>query len=445
MFVTFAGGTILNNNDSINIFVDFASLALILNNNVNVAAQTQNQRAVAGGITNAFSNANLGTVVAPNGAAGAIVTAFNNGASGQVPAILDSISGEGIAGAQKVAYRSSSLFVSSITDQTVFYGAGAANSVMLTDARPNPLAYVATRTPNSPILTRDAVAPLNRTWRAWTTGFGAGENIRGDAGVGTAAQTNSVYGGTLGVDYQFASNYLAGVALGGTDGSFSVGGRNTFGSTTGGHAAFYTLANFGAFYGAGTTSVSFFGNRTTRNIAGFGGLAGETERGNFASREFRSRAEFGWHTGVYGATLTPFVALEIAQLRSNGFTEGALSGAGLLALNVQGQTGASVPGYVGARIARSFLLDNGMVFTPTIQAAYLHEFGPQRTLTAGLVNLPGSTFLVDGARASSNAAQVKAGTELTLTANLRVFANFEGEFSGVEQVYAGKGGLRYSW
>lgn len=198
--------------------------------------------------------------------------------------------------------------------------------------------------------------------------------------------------------------------------------------------------NFGTFYGAGTTSLSYFGNRTTRTIAGFGGLAGETERGNFGSREFRSRAEFGWHTDMYGATLTPFVALEIAQLRTNGFTEGTLSGPGLQALNVQGQTGASVPGYVGARLARSFLLGNGMVFTPTIQAAYLHEFAPQRTLIAGLINLPGLTFLVDGARASRNAAQVKAGAELTLASNVSAFATFDGEFSGGEQVYGGKPG-----
>ncbi len=180
-------------------------------------------------------------------------------------------------------------------------------------------------------------------------------------------------------------------------------------------------------------------------IAGFGGLSGKVERGTFDSHEIRSRAEFGWHTGAYGLALTPFVALEIAQLRSNGFTESALTGPGLLALGISGQTSASVPSYVGGRVSRAMTFGNGLVFTPTLQVAWVHEFAPQRNTINTLINLPGSTFLVDGARAARDAAQVKAGAELALADNMRLFASFDGEFAGVEQVYAGKGGLRWSW
>ena len=80
-----------------------------------------------------------------------------------------------------------------------------------------------------------------------------------------------------------------------------------------------------------------------------------------------------------------------------------------------------------------------------VSVAYLHEFAPQRELTSGLISLPGSTFLVQGARVARNAAQTKIGAEAALSRNLSLFANFDGEFASVQQVYGGRGGLRYTW
>jgi outer membrane autotransporter protein len=68
-----------------------------------------------------------------------------------------------------------------------------------------------------------------------------------------------------------------------------------------------------------------------------------------------------------------------------------------------------------------------------------------RDLFAGLTFLPASTFVVDGARPASNAAQVKAGAKLALNPWAAVYANFEGEFSNKSQTYAGKGGVKVSW
>ena len=106
--------------------------------------------------------------------------------------------------------------------------------------------------------------------------------------LGNAQQSIGIGGGAVGVDYTWAPGMLSGIALGGSDGSFNVGSRQTSGSTTGGHAAFFTL----------------FGNRTTRTVAGFGGLNSEILRGNFTSTEFRTRVEFGYRFGVApGVTL----------------------------------------------------------------------------------------------------------------------------------------------
>jgi subtilase-type serine protease len=395
-------------------------------------AQTSNQRNFARAFVNAAD-------ISPNNAL--VRDVFNLKSAGEARALFNSLTGEGIAASQNVAQRSTQLFTSSILDQTTFFGpAGGGNSITLV-APIRELADLPTRgaIPVAPIVPE-------RTWRAWATGFGGTEDIHGNAALGTAAQQNTLYGGALGVDYQFAPNNLVGVAVGGSDGDFSVPGRSTSGSTTGGHVAIYDLATFGHYYAAATGSFSYYNNRTTRTAGGFGGIASETEKGNFDSYEFRTHLEAGRHFDAVwnGISVTPFAAVEAADLHSNGFGETSVSGPGLLRLAVQDQSAASVPTFLGARFQRATNF-GGMVLTPTLQAAWVHEFAPYRSQVAGIADLPGSTFLVDGARPARDAAQVKAGGELALGPNSVLFATFDGEFSGVNQLYAGKGGFRFTW
>ncbi|MDR3462171.1 MAG: autotransporter domain-containing protein [Beijerinckiaceae bacterium] len=423
---------------------DADDVTLVLNRNdlsFAAVAATQNQNAVANALTRA-------SPIATSAAAGSFLNAVANLSAAQAQAAFDSLSGEGITAAQNLAHRQSELFNSSIFDQIALYGGDSpANSVTLSDAPPalpaGLLGYASLA--SSPIRLRDPLLTPQRTWRAWGTGFGGAENIGGNAGLGSAGQTSTIYGGTLGIDYQVTPNYLAGIAIGGSEGDFQVNSRSTYGSTTGGHIAFYDLATFGSFYGASSSSFSYFGNTTNRTVAGFGGLGTEVERGNFGSSEIRSRLEFGRHYNVYGGTLTPFIALEVAELRSNGFTESAQSGAGRFALNVSGQSQASLPSFLGARYQGGMRLADGLLFSPTIQMAYVHEFAPERSQIATFAALPGSTFLVDGSRPGRDAAQVKAGGELALSSRSALFVDFDGEFSGQAQAYSGKGGFKYVW
>ena len=419
-------------------------------------AATQNQRAVANGLSNAARQVQLVT-------GGAILNAVYNLSAPQAQAAFDSLSGEGITATQNLAYRSAELFTSAIFDQTTFYGGGG-NSITLTAPPPGfvapapsdrlevqPIHELADLPSTRPTFIEPAPVAPTRTWRAWGSGFGGDEEIHGNGVLGSAAQSNQIYGGAVGVDYQVTPNYLAGIAVGGSDGEFSVPNRATFGSTTGDHVALYSLASFGAAYGAASVSGSFFQNRTTRNVAGFGGLASETEKGSFDSREVRTRLEVGrafanpygaLGSTILGGTITPFVALEIADLRTDGFGEQAIAGPGLFALNVSGQSAADVPVFVGLRFSQVAGLGGGMVLKPTLQLAYVHDFAPYRQQFAGIASLPGAVFLVDGARPARNAAQVKAGFELAIGPHTAIFANFDGEFSGVDQLYAGKGGVR---
>ncbi len=404
------------------------------------AAANGNQLGIARGLSYAAT-------IAGN-AGNPILTGLNQLTVPQAQAAFDSLTGEGIAAAQNAAFAAGRLFTGGIADQILLFG-GAPNSVVVPTApAAAPLQYAPTQAFATPIRVREPL-PVARplySWRAWGVGYGASQTINANAVIGNARQSIGMGGGAVGVDYTWAPGMLTGIAVGGSDGSFSVGARQTSGSTTGGHAAWSTLAEFGNIYAASTTSVSVFGNRTTRTVGGFGGLNGEILRGNFTSTEFRSRVEFGYRFGLTpGVTLTPFYAVEAAKLRSNGFTETPLAGIGLFALNVRGQTASSVLMFFGARLAGAWDIGNGMWLRPSIQAAYVAEFAPVRNQIAGLVNLPGAAFLTDGARPARSAVQVKTGAELAVLDNIALSANFDGEFSNRANTYAGKGAIKVRW
>jgi outer membrane autotransporter protein len=297
-----------------------------------------------------------------------------------------------------------------------------------------------------------AVAPpppprtLERTWRAWFTGFGQGETVHSQLPLGTSRQDNSLYGGAGGLDYQLFPNTLVGVAAGGSSASFSVPSLATTGSVDGGHIGIYGATTLGPFYAQSSSTLSVFRNHETRNVTPFGGVNGETERGDFTSKELRSRLEFGRKCIWADFSLTPFAAMEIAKLWSNAFTEtGNAGGPGLFTLSVPAASHVSAPAFVGARLEKAFILANGWVFTPSASLAYVHEFSPLRDQFGALASLPASAFVVDGARPASHAAQVQTGGKLALNSWAAVYADFEGEFSNRAHTYAGKGGVKVSW
>ena len=59
--------------------------------------------------------------------------------------------------------------------------------------------------------------------------------------------------------------------------------------------------------------------------------------------------------------------------------------------------------------------------------------------------LPGTSFVVNGARPNADSALVSAGAETKWLSGFSLAATFEGEFSGNVTSYAGKGVAKYSW
>jgi len=145
--------------------------------------------------------------------------------------------------------------------------------------------------------------------------------------------------------------------------------------------------------------------------------------------------------------ITPFVALQPAQLWTPAIAGSSFAqsgGPGVFTLNYQAQATTSLPTFLGAQLDAETMLDS-RPFKAWIRAAWVHEFLPDRGVTAGFTVLPGSTFSVDGARAASNAARLDLGVKYAVGNQTSLFANGNVELSDRGQSVGATVGLRIVW
>ena len=399
-----AGGGTLFALDDFSLILLFATVQnLTVTPNLIAAAQSSNQLGTAVGLTNAFSQATLGTTDAPNGVAGAFVAALNNTPAANIPAVLDSLTGEGITAAQN-ARRSPRRGCSPLRSR--IRSCCSAVRTKQRDRADN--AFGRTARLQRRAGTADADPRARSPPRIAATVFVArlGLRLRRIA----AHQRQPRARQRAAVDWH--RRRLCRCRL-------HLGTR---------HAVRHRARRLGRFVQRRVASDVRLDDRRPRGLlsrwpssatftprrstacrcsatarrAPSQASAASTPRFCAATSPRRSSAPASSSAIASamapGVTLTPFYAVEAAKLRSDGFNETAIAGAGLFALNVRGQTASSVPMFFGARLTGDMDIGNGMRFRPSIQLAYVPELAPVRNQVAGLVNLPGAVFLTDGAR-----------------------------------------------
>ena len=395
---------------------------------------TPNQLAVANALQGAYST-NL---------TGSAATFFGNLLAATSVNVLDQLSGQGTTAVQTASLNTGALFNTTMQNQALLGGSAGGTSITVPSSQ-----YAESRRPRG----QEAFASLAPTaeppadqagrWRVWTLGFGASRSVDGTASLGIANQTMRNYGGALGADYRIGSDLLVGFSAGGSEASVSVPTLSTNGQITAGHLGVYGVKTWGPLYGAATVSYARLDNSTTRNIVGIG--PSETATGRFAGDQLSGRFELGWKQALATMTLTPFVAIEPAALWAHSYTESSTlagGGAGILGLHFAAHTTTSLPTFLGMQVDTRAVLSNGTVLTPYARASWIHEFLPDRSVTATFVNVATATFSVDGARAASDAARLDAGTKLAIGSGASLFANLSGEWSGISQSYAAAAGFQ---
>ena len=287
-------------------------------------------------------------------------------------------------------------------------------------------------------------------WSAWATAFGGGQWLNAEPTSGAPAAQQSIGGGAFGGDFRVGPQTVLGAAAGVSVSNYGVSYTGANGRATGAHFGIYGLHDMGTFYVNGSLAYNRFDGSATRVIAGIGST--ETEKSSAVSSQLAGRLEVGrpfevakFETGQMG--VTPFVALQPAQLWTPAYTETSVTqnGApGVFALSYQAQGTTSLPTFLGAQLDGETMV-NARPLKGWFRAAWVHEFLPDRGVTAGFTVLPGSTFSVDGARAASNAARFDLGVKYAVGNQTSLFANGNVEVSDRGQTVAGTLGLRISW
>jgi outer membrane autotransporter protein len=206
-------------------------------------------------------------------------------------------------------------------------------------------------------------------------------------------------------------------------------------------AGVYGRHNFGPAYIAAALAYGWHDVTTNRTVA----LAGADQlQGRFKADTFSARFEGGYRFTTPLIGITPYAAAQVTNVNLPNYSEVSLNGGGLFALNYASQSLTDTRSELGLRTDKSYAMQNG-VLTLRGRAAWAHDYNPSRAVTALFQTLPGTSFVVNGARVDADSALVSASAEMKWLNGLSIAGTFDGEFSGNVTSYSGKGVFKYSW
>jgi outer membrane autotransporter protein len=311
---------------------------------------------------------------------------------------LSALSGEGATGSQSVSFANTTSFMEVIRQQSSF--------------------------PNG----------------AWANATGSTSYLKGNNGA--ASLNANAAGLQAGIGRQLTPDVMIGAALGVSDARYSVSDLATQASLLSLNLGLYGIAKKDDAYASGALTYSR-GDTTMHRSIRINELFNQ-QKSSFNTEVYSARLELGYRAKLPALNLTPFIAFQPAWLRQNTFDESAYgSGNSLvnMGLNYQSQTVTSLPGSIGLQLDRKTTLDNGWTLNPTLRVSWIHEFQPERNITAALNLLPGQTFTIYGASAPGNTAQAIAGLTASDGNNISGYLMLGADMSDRGQSIQGRIGL----
>jgi autotransporter-associated beta strand protein len=438
------GGTnfnaaVVSNMPTINATLSYDPNNVFLNVDVNFAQAgglNVNQQNVANTLTNFFNTT------------GSIPAAF----AALSPAGLTTASGELGTGIIQSAINADGQFLNLMLDPTIIGRSGGfakAGSVAQFAASDDASAYATMRPANA--REREAYAMATKApllssqpssrWSVWTAGYGGSAQVGGNAAVGSQDLTARVWGGAAGADYRLSVDTLVGFALGGGGLNYSLANAMGSGSADLFQAGIYGRHNFGPAYISAALAYGWHDVTTNRTVA----LAGADQlQGRYKADTFSARFEGGYRFATPLIGITPYAAAQVTNFNLPNYSEVSLNGGGLFALNYASQSLTDTRSELGVRTDKAYAMQNG-VLTLRSRAAWAHDYNPSRAVTALFQTLPGTSFVVNGARVDADSALLSASAEMKWLSGFSIAGTFDGEFSGNVTSYSGKGVFKYTW
>ncbi|CCD95025.1 putative outer membrane autotransporter barrel (fragment) [Bradyrhizobium sp. ORS 375] len=337
---------------------------------------------------------------------------------------LTQVSGETAVGAQQATFDAMSQFMGVMLDRSMAgRGGGSPGDAYASIPRKAPAA--------------DA---FNARWGVWAAGYGGSQSVNGDAALGSNKTTSSVYGSAAGADYHVSPNTVVGFALAGGGTRFNVANGGS-GNADLFQAGSYLRHTRGAAFIAAALAYGWQDVTTNRTVT----VAGSDNlRGRFNANALSGRLEGGYRIAGAAMDVTPYAAAQFVSYRLPSYVEQASAGANTFALAYAGKDVTASRTELGARTEKSFAQADSLL-TLRGQFAWAHDFNTDRNVQAAFVTLPGSAFVVNGARPSADTALTSLSAEVAWRSGWAASATFDGQFSDTTKSYAGKGIIRYAW
>ncbi|MCP2211868.1 autotransporter-associated beta strand protein [Bradyrhizobium diazoefficiens] len=431
--------TVVSNMPTVNATLSYDALTAYLNIGLNftpAGGLNVNQQNVANTLTNFFNTT------------GGIPAAF----AALAPAGLTTASGELGTGILQSAINADGQFLNLMLDPTLVGRSGGfakAGSVAQFAESDDAAAYASMRLANA--REREAYAMATKApllssqpssrWSVWAAGYGGSAEVGGNAQVGSQDLTARVAGGAAGADYRISLDTLVGFALGGGGLNYSLANAMGSGSADMFQAGVYGRHNFGPAYVSAALAYGWHDVTTNRTVApgGFDQL-----QSRFKADTFSARFEGGYRFATPWIGITPYAAAQVTNFNLPNYSEVSLNGGGLFALNYAAQSLTDTRSELGLRTDKSYAMQNG-VLTLRGRAAWAHDYNPSRAVTALFQTLPGTSFVVNGARVDADSALLSASAEMKWLSGFSIAGTFDGEFSGNVTSYSGKGVFKYTW
>lgn len=349
-----------------------------------------------------------------------------------MPGALSALSGEAGTATQQAAFNASGLFLSMMLDpMTGARGATAAS------ASPS-LVQMA----DPPV--RGRAVAVDAGWTVWTKAYAQSGRTSGDAAVGSASTTDSLYGAAAGADRRLTPDTLVGFALSGGGSSFGLGQARGSGSGDTFQAGLYGSTRLGDGYVSAALAYGWNSFSVSRNVAVAG--LNETYATRVTAHTFGGRLETGRRFAIGVSGLTPYAALEAIGYTAPAYAETfAAPATGAFALAYGGRTSASVRTELGLRADAGMDLAPGRRLIAYGRLAWAYQAKPERSIDAAFQGLANSGFTVFGARASMHTALATVGTELQIAAGTRLSSSVDVELGDRHRSVRANLGLRHSW
>lgn len=365
------------------------------------AATTANQAAAANGLDSVGS--------------GSLYEAMEVISTSDAPAALNAISGE-IHAASASALLNESYFLRDAVLGRLQYPSKAATAPAASLAS----GYAEADKRSAAPFPGTSAAPAAEPNTFWTQAYGSWGHSDGDANV---AKLNRSTGGVLvGYDHTFGQDWLIGAAAGYSRTSFSLDDRASSGDSNNYHLLAYAggkVSDVNVRLGA---SYTWNEVDTTRHVSIPGFF--ETEKADYSAGTAQVFGELGYDVAVSAATtIEPFAGLAYVHLSTDGYNETG----GSAALAVDGSNQGVTYGTLGLRAEHKIVVGNVGV---TLQgsAAWQHAWGDV-TPVSTLAFAGGDAFQVTGAPIAKDAALIKAGFDVDVTAGAKLGLFYAGQLA----------------